>query len=472
MRNVRSASWPISQRPTIGTATPGYTHDFGVVGIPMLDRNRNITPIHPHTYLRQHLHRLPALSCQHPRQGQKPNRLLVLTDVGQHCQGRQITHTMVDEFEKYVAETLKLNLTDDGCGKDSLYYYLFDTVPVFRGKRGRPAADNLALVQQTREFFRSMIGCFDGMYTDYEKRIKIEFDDGHVRNIVDVFLEMPDCCIAEVGGKVHTWPAWLGSIIHATLFYESNYFTVLSHPINKERKFAPASTIGCFFSGWWFGYLLWCKQHKAESEKLVMWLTASGLNTYRDLDPSKLIDASYQPGNRVLGAGNPATSETSTEPERRHTVTEDSGNKRKSIEVGPLSFLLLLLGRLDYFSHGKDNQIEPKDFSWIMIDKSSKLWPRNLNNLDKCGIANADTLNMRQWDLNQRLKIFAETVIKVRKGRKGCVRVSRRHSYTDAERKAEKSLEKQADFHKTVLFDWPFLLRPLCSGGKAKSKAS
>ncbi len=70
------------------------------------------------------------------------------------------------------------------------------------------------------------------------------------------------------------------------------------------------------------------------------------------------------------------------------------------------------------------------------------------------------------------LKGLAEEVFEKRNGRGGCVRVSRKHSYTVTERNAEMALETQPDFHKTILFDWPFLLRSPCSGSKARGKAS
>lgn len=462
MRNVRSASWPMSQRPTIGTATPGYTHDFGVVGIPMLDRNRNITPIHPHTYLRQHLHRLPALSCQHPRQGQKPNRLLVLTDVGQHCQGRQITNAMVDEFEKYVANTLNLKLDEGGCDEAGLYGYLFHTVPVFRGKHGRPPTYDLALAQRTREFFRSMIGCFDGMYTEYQERIKIKFEDGHARNVVDVFLEMPDCCRDdELIGRVHTWPAWLGLQIHATWLFKSGYFSNLTHPDYPQKKFGPKNTLGCFFSGWWYGYLLWREKHFNNCARLMAWLTdlSSGVgqrsyhNIITDDQKSKAISESYR------------------YPHRR-TVTTDRGIQNPSRAVDPISFLNWLLGRLDYFRLDKDKKIEPSDYSWITIDKATKVWPKTLTCQNSLVVADSVSLSMHDWDMKERLQHFAEQVVKQRQGLGGCVRVSRKQSYTVTESNAEMELETQPDFHKTVLFDWPFLLRAPCSGSKAKGKAS
>lgn len=459
MQNVRPATWLVLQRPCAGITTLGQAHDFTTVGSRTLGRKRDNWRAVPRTTPHWRLHRLPALSCQQQRRGQKPGRLLVLTDVGQHCQGRHINNAMVDEFERYAAETLNLKPDADGCGEDGLYGYLLHTVPQHRGSQTRRVTYTPALAQRTREFFRSMIGCFEDMHAEHRERIKITFDEQHARNVVCVFLEMPDCCSEdELIGRVHTWPAWLGLQIHATWLFTSGYFSNLTHPDDPQKKFGPVNTLGCFFSGWWYAYLLWQEGQTDHSARLVVWLTdyasEGSRETYHNLAPLKAISESY----RRTVATNRAI---------RYT-----GMATNSKVVDPISFLKWLLGRLDYFRSDKNKEIEPLDYSWITIDKASKLWPKMLTSLDGLGVADSVSLSMEPWKIKAELKGLADEVFEKRKGRGGCVRVSRKHSYTVTERNAEMALETQPDFHKTILFEWPFLLRPPCSGGKARGKAS
>jgi len=153
---------------------------------------------------------------------------------------------MVDEFERYVAAALNLKLDADGCGEDGLYGYLLRTVPQHRGSQARRVAYTPALAQRTREFFRSMTGCFEAMYQEHRERIKIKFEKEHARNILCVFLEMPRC---EEDGAIHTWPAWLGLQIHATWLFTSGYFSNLTHPDDRQKKFGRSTRWDVFSPG-------------------------------------------------------------------------------------------------------------------------------------------------------------------------------------------------------------------------------
>lgn len=352
---------------------------------------------------------------------------------------------MVNEFERYVAATLRLSPDTDACGKEGLYGYLLHTVPQHRGSHARRVSYSPELAQRTREFFRSMVEGFDAMYREHRERIQIRFEEAHVRNILCVFLEMPRC---EEGGEIHTWPAWLGLQIHARWLFTSGYFSNLTHPEDRSKKFAPVNTLGCFFSGWWYAYLLWQENYAEHSARLVSWLTdyapTANRATYHNLAPLRNISESY-----------------------RRTASAERATHSAGIAVGDQAtegvvFLKWLLGRLDYFRTGMNNETEPLDYAWVTINRATKRWPKRLTSLDDFGIADSASLSIEPWKIRAELRKLAEQVFEKRKGGGGCVRVTRHRSYTEIERTSETALQASPDFPGTVLFNWPFLLRPPC----------
>lgn len=456
-RTGMPGSWPeslsLSQRPTAGTVSIGDCHDVYSLGTRMTGRKWGNWPTGSHTHSHWRSRRLPAVSCPRHHRGQRPARPVVSANTDLHCQGRHIIQIMVDEFERYVAATLNLKLDADGCGEDGLYGYLLHTVPQHRGSQARRVAYTPALARRTREFFRSMTECFEAMYQEHRERIKIKFEKEHARNILCVFLEMPRC---EEDGAIHTWPAWLGLQIHATWLFTSGYFSNLTHPDDHQKKFGPVPTLGCFFSGWWYGYLLWREGHADHSVRLMAWLTdyaSDGTrDTYHNLAPLKAISESYR---RTVAT---------------NRANRYAGTSTNTHAADPVAFLKWLLGRLDYFRQDKNKEIEPLDYGWITIDKTSKLWPKLLTSLDGFGVADSVSLPREPWKIRAELLTLAEQVFEKRKGRGGCVRVTRHLNYTEIERNAETALGTHPDFPKTILFDWPFLLNPPCAGDTTKGK--